>query len=191
MPRPGASDELATHILLLPSHPTVPHDFAHGGSNGHSACVDALLAAAAPVNCRCCTGDTPLHVAARGRKARYAECVRLLLSHGADPTVTNLKGQTAEALAKGVVLQTFESLRPPPPPPPALPVYAVVELPDGGCACVSLGPELAAPFDDARVEEAPDSPPPAAGWTEAMEAFTGFSSMGRSPRARLQQSLST
>jgi len=57
----------------------------------------ALLQKNPSINARTSTGYTPLHCAA---KNGYAEMVRLLLSHGADPTLKTADGYTALDLAR-------------------------------------------------------------------------------------------
>ncbi|HZN58409.1 MAG TPA: ankyrin repeat domain-containing protein, partial [Planctomycetota bacterium] len=59
---------------------------------GDSALAASLLRQGTPANLRGENGTTPLLLAARYRNA---ECVKLLLDHGADPNAANEEGATA------------------------------------------------------------------------------------------------
>ena len=137
-----------------------------------------VLVAGAPVDTRCCTGDTPLHLAARGRKPGHAECMRKLLARGADPTATNRNGKAAIDLAHRSLHDLLRAHLPP--PPPEAPAYILVEQPDGEHACINLGPGGSLP----PVVGGAATSPIVTGWADAMEAFTGFSSARDSRRGR-------
>ena len=176
MPQPGTARHRS--LKLRPLTFPAPSDFTRSviRSGGHAACLGILLAAGAPIEPRCCTGDTPLHLAARGRNRGHEECLRQLLAHGADPTATNRNGKVAADLAHGDMVQLLRAHSPPPRPTS---VYAIVELPDGARACIDLGPGGSLPsiLDDSK-----ESDPANCGWNDAVEAFTGFSSARGSRR---------
>lgn len=140
---------------------------------------------------QCCSGDTPLLLAAAGRKARHAECMLQLLEHGADARIVNLRGRSVANLAKGTVLQALQEylLR----LPAVVPAYAIVEMPGGERAFIQMSQaaaaELAECFENAARSAAAAvvDTGPASDWTDAVEAFTGFSSRPRrrSPRPPL------
>lgn len=64
----------------------------------------------AHVNCRANSGYTPLHLAA---SSGHGECVRTLLQHGADISITDEYGktpkQTAELSSKGSIVRLLRS----------------------------------------------------------------------------------
>ena len=63
-------------------------------AGGHCKVVDYLLSCTdADVNCRAKRGSTILHVAA---STGHEECVKVLLHHGADITLTDINGKTPE-----------------------------------------------------------------------------------------------
>lgn len=122
-----------------------------------------------------------------GRKARHAECMLQLLEHGADARIVNLRGRSVANLAKGPVLQALREyqLR-----LQAVPAYAVVEMPGGERAFIQMSQtaaaELAECFENAdrSAAAAVFDTGPASDWTDAVEAFTGFSSRPRRPSPR-------
>jgi hypothetical protein len=116
-----------------------------------------------------------------------------LLEHGADARIVNLRGRSVANLAKGPVLQALREyqLR-----LQAVPAYAVVEMPGGERAFIQMSQtaaaELAECFENADRSAAAavfDTGPvfdtgSASDWTDAVEAFTGFSSRPRRPSPR-------
>jgi hypothetical protein len=128
-----------------------------------------LLAAGAPLDGQCCTGDTPLLLAAAGRKARHAECMLQLLEHGADVRIVNLRGKSVENLAKGPVLQALREYQ-----GSAVPAYAIVEMPGGERAFIQMSrmaaAELAECFESAArcAAAAVVDTGPASDWTDAV-----------------------
>ena len=68
-------------------------------ASGHHKVLDFLLGKAGDghVNCRANSGYTPLHLAA---SSGHAECVRVLLKHNADISVTDEYGKTPKQTAE-------------------------------------------------------------------------------------------
>ena len=79
---------------------------------GHDVVVDYLLSRTkgAHVNCTSISGYTPLHLAA---SSGHVGCVRVLLKHGADISITNEYGarpkQVAELCGRGSVVRLLRS----------------------------------------------------------------------------------
>jgi len=107
-------DERESAVQLLVNQPNININVQsnrHGSTALHAAVetnhapfVEMLLAYVPPVGCRFenininfkssqHNGDTPLHLAA---KYRNIEAIRLLLAQGADTTITNNEGKTAQ-----------------------------------------------------------------------------------------------
>ena len=81
-------------------------------ASGHHKVLDFLLGKAGDghVNCRANSGYTPLHLAA---SSGHAECVRVLLMHNADISVTDEYGKTpkrtAELSSKNSIVRILRS----------------------------------------------------------------------------------
>lgn len=81
-------------------------------ASGHHKVLDFLLGKAGDghVNCRANSGYTPLHLAA---SSGHGECVRVLLRHNADISVTDEYGktpkQTAELSSKSSIVKILRS----------------------------------------------------------------------------------
>lgn len=81
-------------------------------ASGHNKVLDFLLGKAGEghVNCRANSGYTPLHLAA---SSGHGECVRVLLKHNADISVTDEYGktpkQTAELSSKSSIVRILRS----------------------------------------------------------------------------------
>lgn len=81
-------------------------------ASGHHKVLDFLLGKAGDghVNCRANSGYTPLHLAA---SSGHGECVRVLLKHNADISVTDEYGktpkQTAELSSKSSIVKILRS----------------------------------------------------------------------------------
>lgn len=81
-------------------------------ASGHQKVLDYLLSSTenAHVNCRANSGYTPLHLAA---SSGHGECVKVLLNHGADISITDEYGktpkQTAELSSKGSIVRLLRS----------------------------------------------------------------------------------
>jgi len=92
----GADVDLGDKWLGPPLHNAILHNV----QNSRLGIIELLLERGADTSGRNAAGETPLHVALRGRGGPTRNVVELLVKRGADLNAENKKGETPMALAK-------------------------------------------------------------------------------------------